>query len=124
MNINLEQYKIFYVVAKNESITRAANELMISQPAVSMSIKSLEDQLNTALFTRKRDGVSLTEAGEIIFEKIKGAIELIDSAEDDLKFLPCYLEMNINGFIPFKLSGTFMLTYLKKHHKIHQITLV
>ena len=41
MNINLELYKVFYYVAKNESITRAANELAISQPAISKSIKTL-----------------------------------------------------------------------------------
>ena len=62
MNINLELYKTFYYVAKNESITRAASELLISQPAISKAIKTLEEQLNTPLFIRKRDGVKLTEA--------------------------------------------------------------
>ena len=71
MNINLELYKVFYYVAKNESITRAANELAISQPAISKSIKTLENQINTSLFVRKRDGVTLTEAGETIYKKIK-----------------------------------------------------
>ena len=70
MNINLELYKVFYYVAKNESITRAANELAISQPAISKSIKTLENQINTSLFVRKRDGVTLTEAGETIYKKI------------------------------------------------------
>ena len=55
MNINLELYKVFYYVAKNESVSRAANELSISQPAISKSIKTLEDQINTNLFIRKRD---------------------------------------------------------------------
>ena len=41
MNINLDLYKVFYCVAKNESITRASNELAISQPAISKSIKTL-----------------------------------------------------------------------------------
>lgn len=119
MNINLEQYKIFYVVAKNESITRAANELMISQPAVSMSIKSLEDQLNTALFTRKRDGVSLTEAGEIIFEKIKGAIELIDSAEDDLKFLTNMESGTINIGASNSIVHEYLMGHLEEFHTMY-----
>ena len=69
MNINLELYKVFYYVAKNESVSRAANELLISQPAISKSIKTLEEQINTNLFIRKRDGVELTEAGETIYKK-------------------------------------------------------
>ena len=77
MNINLELYKTFYYVAKNESISRAANELMISQPAISKSIKTLEEQVNVQLFIRKRDGVELTDAGEIIYNKIKNAMELL-----------------------------------------------
>ena len=61
MNINLELYKIFYYVAKNKSITRAANELLISQPAISKSIKTLETQMGEKLFIRKSKGVELSE---------------------------------------------------------------
>ena len=42
MKTNLEYYRVFYVVAKNKNITQAANELVVSQPAVSKSIKALE----------------------------------------------------------------------------------
>ena len=71
MKTNLELYKVFYYVAKNGNITQAANELMVSQPAVSKSIKTLEDQINTPLFIRKRDGVQLTDAGSTLYKKIK-----------------------------------------------------
>lgn len=64
MNINLELYKIFYYVAKNKSITRAANELLISQPAISKSIKTLEAQMGEKLFIRKSNGVELSEKGK------------------------------------------------------------
>ena len=87
MDISLDLYKVFYYVAKNENITRASNELMISQPAISRSIKSLEEQLGMTLFIRKRDGVLLSEAGQLIYEKIKNSMELIESAENDLKSL-------------------------------------
>lgn len=87
MNINLDLYKVFYIVAKNESISRGANELMISQPAISKSIKTLESQLNIKLFVRKRDGVSLTEEGKMLYKKIKEAMDLIASAENDIDSL-------------------------------------
>ena len=84
MKTNLELYKVFYYVAKNKNITQAANELMVSQPAVSKSIKTLERDLNTTLFNRNNDGVSLNNAGELLYNKIKQAMELIISAEQDI----------------------------------------
>lgn len=50
--INFELLKIFYEVAKEESITRASENLFISQPAVSQSIKKLEGELGGVLFNR------------------------------------------------------------------------
>ena len=63
-NIDLNAYKTFYVVAKWESFSKAASELYISQPAVSYSIKKLEEELNTKLFIRLNRGIKLTDAGE------------------------------------------------------------
>lgn len=62
---SLSQYHIFYTVAKNGSISAAANELFISQPAVSKSIKKLEELLQTTLFIRGSRGVKCTEDGRI-----------------------------------------------------------
>ena len=52
MDINLDLYKIFYVVAKNKHMTKASQELHISQPAISQAIKKLEGQLDGTLFLR------------------------------------------------------------------------
>lgn len=117
MNINLELYKVFYYVAKNESITRAANELSISQPAISKSIKTLEEQINTQLFIRKRDGVSLTETGNTIYKKIKEAMELIDSAENDLKSLTNLEYGTINVGASKTIIHEFLMPYIKSFHK-------
>lgn len=117
MNINLELYKVFYYVAKNESISRAANELSISQPAISKSIKSLEEQINTNLFTRKRDGVELTEVGETIFKKIKDAMDLIYSAENDLEVLTSMESGIINIGASKTILHEFLMPYIKDFHK-------
>ena len=66
MNINFELYKIFYEVANEGNITKAANKLMISQPAVTKQIKTLEDELGGQLFIRTKRGVILTENGQKI----------------------------------------------------------
>ena len=61
MDVNFELYKMFYVVANNKSISKGAEELMISQPAVTQSIKMLEGQLGVTLFVRTKKGVILTD---------------------------------------------------------------
>ena len=64
MNNNL---RVFIHVAETGSFTKTANELYISQPAISRAIKALEDELNVKLFYRdKRNGLALTDAGEKI----------------------------------------------------------
>lgn len=50
MNVDLELYKVFYVVAKNKHMTRASEELHISQPAISQSIKNLKTNLEEHYF--------------------------------------------------------------------------
>ncbi len=117
MNISLELYKVFYYVAKNESITRAANELSISQPAISKSIKTLEEQLNIPLFIRKRDGVELTETGKTIYNKIKDALDLINSAEKDIKSLTNLEAGNLNIGASKTIIHEYLMPYIKEFHK-------
>ena len=82
MNIDFELYRIFYTVANNKNITKAAKELNISQPAISKSIKKLEEQLGGQLFVRTKKGVTLTEEGKEFYKYIKTAIEYIYNAEN------------------------------------------
>ena len=80
--VNLELYRVFYTVAKCGSLTRAAEELYISQPAVSQSIKQLESQLGVSLFNRTHRGMELSaQGGKAIFAKIEQALRLFSEAE-------------------------------------------
>lgn len=83
--VNLELYRVFYTVAKFGSSTRAAEELFISQPAVSQAIKQLENQLGTTLFNRTHMGMELsTQGGKLIFKQVEEALKLLDDAESKL----------------------------------------
>ena len=83
--VNLELYRVFYTVAKCGSLTRAAEELYISQPAVSQSIKQLENQLGVPLFDRRHRGMELSaQGGKIIFDEVEKALELLQAAENRL----------------------------------------
>lgn len=82
---NLEYYKTFYYVAKTGSITQAASELSISQPAVSQSMKQLENLLGTKLFTRASKGVQLTAEGELLYQYVAKGCEQIFLGEQRLE---------------------------------------
>ena len=60
MNGKLENYRVFCMVAKHKSFSKAAQELFLSQPAVSQSIRQLEEQLGAQLFFRSTKKVELT----------------------------------------------------------------
>ena len=80
--VNLELYKVFYTVAKCGSLTKAAEELYISQPAVSQSIKQLETQLGVSLFNRTHRGMELSaQGGKVIFHKVEEALGLFNEAQ-------------------------------------------
>ncbi|MGN8800374.1 LysR family transcriptional regulator [Candidatus Merdisoma sp. HCP28S3_D10] len=85
MNQNLSLYRIFYTVALTGNISHAADELFISQPAVSKSIRKLEQSMNTSLFTRSSRGVQLTEDGELLFSHVKSAFQTLENAENQLR---------------------------------------
>ncbi len=119
MNIDFELYRIFYVVANKGNITKASEELNISQPAISKSIKNLEDQLGGQLFIRTKRGVILTEEGEEFYNYIKQAIEYINNAENKFTDL-----INLEtGCIKIGISATltkeFLLPYLEEFHLLH-----
>lgn len=82
MNINFEYYKVFYIIAKNKNITKAAEELHISQPAISRMLKTMENQMNTKLFIRKTKGVFLTQEGNELYRLISNEIDNIIKAEN------------------------------------------
>ena len=84
MNISLDWYKIFYIVAKKHNITEASKSLCISQPAVSQTIKQLEEKLNTLLLIRTKKGVSLTKEGEGLYSYISESMEKIKIGEKKL----------------------------------------
>ena len=119
MKTNLDLYKTFYYVAKNQSITGASNELMVSQPAVSKAIKVLERDLNTTLFNRNKDGVSLNNSGELLYNKIKKAMELITSAEEDVASLNNMEQGTINIGAGNTIMQRYLMPYIRKFHELY-----
>lgn len=119
MNINLEYYKIFYFVAKYGSVTVAAKELCISQPAVSQGVKQLEEGLGVILFQRNSKGMTLTAEGEALFYYISRGYEQIIQGEQKVKEM---LDIE-SGEIRIGASDMtlqfYLLPYLEQYHSIY-----
>lgn len=88
----LNPLKVFEVVARTSNLTAAANELRVSQSAVSRQIAVLEEYLGVQLFTRERAGVRLTEVGDAYALRIRPAFEEISEAT---KFITLQYSDNI-----------------------------
>ena len=79
--INLDNYKLFYEVAKCGNITKASEKLFISQPAISQTIKKMEDRLGVKLFIRSKKGIELTTIGKKIFQEVEFSLHNISNIE-------------------------------------------
>lgn len=119
MNIDYELYRIFYIVAKNGNITRASKELLISEPAVSKSIKNLEGYLGAPLFTRTKKGVNLTTEGITLYEYISKGIEYFKSGEAKFNELINLESGTIRIGINTTLTKEFLMPYLEIFHKLY-----
>lgn len=119
MNIDFELYRIFYIVANHKNITKASEELNISQPAISKSIKNLEEQLGGQLFVRTKRGVILTEEGREFYNYIKQAIEYISNAENKFTELINLEAGCIKIGISTTLTKEFLLPYLEEFHRLY-----
>ena len=108
---NLEYYKVFYYVAKHKSLTAAAGELAISQPAVSQSVRQLETSLGVKLFTRASKGVRLTKEGEMLYGYVTKGYEQIMLGEQKVRQM---LNLDL-GEIHIGASDMTLQYYLLPH---------
>lgn len=119
MDIKLDHYKIFFEVANNLSFSRAAEQLFITQSAVSQSVRHLESQLDTRLFIRGKKGVSLTPEGELLYEYIKNAIFLIDKGEREIQKIKNLETGNLRIGVSDTISRYLLLPYLEKFNRTY-----
>jgi len=113
MNITLRQLRVFSAVARHLSFTRAAEELCLTQPAVSMQVKQLENQLDASLFEHLGKKIFLTEMGREVYQYSRNILQQIDELQGVLNSLKGLgkgrLKISVastaNYFIPVLLAG-------------------
>jgi len=115
LDISLELYKIFCIVIRTGNMSLAAKELFISQPAVSMAIKQLEERLGKPLLVRSSKGIRPTAEGRVLYDYLNQALNLIKTAEQK------YMEMAHlqTGEIRIGASDTLLSHYLLPYIKLY-----
>lgn len=121
MHLTLRQLQCFSAVARNLSFTRAAEELHLTQPAVSMQIRQLEQQAGIAVTEQLGKQIHLTEAGEEIYRYARSILQQVEEMDDVLNKLKGlsggHLRIaaisSANYFAP-RLLGTF-------HHRFESV---
>ncbi len=118
--MNLQYLKAFYITVKLNSISKAAKELHLTQPGLSMQIQSLEKDLGVTLLTRSNRGVELTEAGDVVFDYAGTILSMQDNVERDLQNLKSNKKDLIIGSC--KAVGEYALPcsiYVFKHDNLN-----
>lgn len=113
--INLELYKIFVLVAKEENLTRASEKLNLTQPAVTKHIKNLEEILQAKLFVRSNHGIKLTEQGKSLYDEIKESVNTLMNADKKI-----YGNRNINLGIHSTILNKIFSKCISDFYKVNQ----
>ena len=117
MSVKLELYKVFKEVAEAGNITAAAQSLYISQSAVSQSIKQLESELQTRLFSRNSRGVTLTGEGKMLYEYVRSAMGLLETGEAKLSQTRELQMGQLTIGASDTVTSQFLLPYLDRFHR-------
>lgn len=119
MNINFELYKVFYEVANEKSISRGAEKLLISQPAVTQSIKTLEAELGGQLFIRTPKGVVLTEEGQVLYNYISEGMRYFINGTNKFTSLKELNSGTISIGATTIISEEYLMPYLKEFNRLY-----
>lgn len=115
--VNWEYYKVFYYVAVAGSVSEAARQLNLSQPAVSQSIRNLERTLGTQLFTRASRGVSLTGEGQMLKTYVSKSYEQLELGEEKLRQMRNLEAGEITIGASDMTLQFYLLPYLEQFHE-------
>ena len=119
MNINFELYKVFYEVANEKSISKGAEKLLISQPAVTQSIKTLEAELGGQLFIRTPKGVVLTNEGQILYNYISEGMRYFINGTNKFNSLRELDSGTISIGATTIISEQYLMPYLKEFYDLY-----
>lgn len=114
---NYEHYKMFCKIVECQSISKAAEKLFVTQPAVSLAIKQLETALNVRLFFRTKRGVNLTMEGKILYEYVQHGCNILRAGEEKLKEIDTLETGEISVGASDMTLRFFLLPFIENFHR-------
>ena len=117
LDSNWDLYKTFYAVAKCSSFSKAAEKLYITQPSISHSMKTLEDNLSTKLFYRNANGIKLTSDGMELLNYVEKSYNLLLSGERNLKESQDFVHGKIAVGVQSHIGEFFLFPFVEKFHQ-------
>lgn len=118
-NLNLNLYRVFYIVAKTKSFSESSRSLHISQPAISKHIQNLEFELNTILFYRTNRGIELTPEAQELLTYVEKAYNFLMLGEKQLQESKELMKGKVSIGVPTFISNYYLNDYVKKYMKEH-----
>lgn len=100
--MEIRQLRYFLAIAELGSITRASEQLNVAQPALSLHVKNMEENLGTQLLIRSKSGVTPTEAGKLLMNRARTILDDLARTEDDLRTI----DSDPMGVVRIGLPGT------------------
>lgn len=116
-NLNLNLYKMFYDVAQYGSVSTASKNLNVSQPAISRSIKRLEEDLDVTLFYRTLNGMILTEKGRELLTFVEEACNSLIIGERTMMETNSLVKGKLTIGVPYSIASFYLIDRLKKFHE-------
>lgn len=114
--MTLEDLKIFQIVGHSESMSEVARKLGCSQPAISQHIARLEKEFQISLLERGKRGITLTEPGYFLLQRVEEALEAIESAKRKLTAW----HLGLTGELRISTGGTTVKHLMKQSVKAFQ----
>lgn len=114
--MEIRELRSFLAIVRHESMTRAAEELHLTQSTLSKQVKSLEAELGRKLFERHSFGITLTEEGRLLHERAADLVSVADRIETEF----ADLDKVTGGTLYFGLAESFQIKYLAQQIRLLQ----
>jgi DNA-binding transcriptional LysR family regulator len=117
--VDVHALRTFVEVARRQGFTRASETLHVTQPAISKTIRALEEELGTPLLYRERRSVKLTDAGRIVLERAQGVLDSVRVIEQEVVELAALRRGQLRMGMPPIVGVTFFPPLLAEFHQAH-----
>lgn len=119
MNIDYNLYKIFLYLFEEKSISKTASKLYVSQPAISYSLKELENQLGYTLFNRNSKGIEPTNEAKELYRYVSTAFNILNDAEEHIQNLNNLDIGSIRVGVSYVLPALYITDIISKFRALY-----